>query len=91
MDQAVKVTEYVQLRRASETEWDTFWYRSDPQRKRMVQQVADALFKEWFPGFPETGPKDEDLDNWRDIAYSDAEVAVMALVRGAWIDDPTMD
>lgn len=87
---SIESVEYVQLRRSSETDWDTFWYRSDPQRKRMVQQVADALFSSWFP-YLDKGPKGEDLNNWVSIAYKDAEVAVKALLRGAWIDDPTMD
>jgi len=87
---SIESVEYVQLRRSSETDWDTFWYRSDPQRKRMVQQVADALFSSWFPDL-DKGPQGEDLKNWISIAYQDAEIAVMALLRGAWIDDPTMD
>jgi hypothetical protein len=56
----------------------------------MVQQVADALFSSWFPDLNK-GPQGEDLKNWISIAYQDAEIAVMALLRGAWIDDPTMD
>ena len=88
---SIESVEYVQLRRSSETDWDTFWYRSDPQRKRMVQQVADGLFLSWFPHYPAKGPQGDDLKNWISIAYQDAEVAIKALLRGAWIDDPTMD
>jgi hypothetical protein len=79
-----KSVEYVQLRRTSEMDWDTFWYRSDARRKEMVQRIADGLFQAWFPNHK---PEGEDLENWTDIAYSDAEVAVLELIRGGWLDD----
>lgn len=82
---SIEPVEYVQLRRSTETDWDTFWYRSDPKRKQMVQQVANALFLSWFPDV-DRGPKNEDLKNWISIAYLDAEIAIMALVQGESIN-----
>lgn len=85
------MTKYVQLRDSESFQEDAQFYADDPQRIRMVESVANALFGEWFPNYPEKGPSGEDFDNWHNIACSDAQVAVEALLKGAWIDDPTMD
>lgn len=82
---------YVQLRDSSLPEDDVKFYAADSRRLIMVEQVANALFDEWFPNHPQRGPVGEDFDNWHDIALKDAEVAVKAMIKNAWIDDPEMD
>ncbi len=85
------MTQYIQLRESDAFEDDAEFYVADPRRILMVEQVANALFLEWFPRHPENGPVGEDFDNWHNIACVDAQVAVRALVQSGWIDDPTMD
>ena len=85
------MTQYVQIRESSLPDDDSAFYASDPRRLRMVEQVANALFAEWFPNHPERGPVGEDFENWHNIALLDAEVAVKALIQHSWIDDPSMD
>lgn len=85
------MTQYIQLRESEAYEDDVEFYVADPRRIRMVEQVANALFREWFPRHPEHGPVGEDFENWHNIACLDAQVAVKALVQNCWIDDPEMD
>ena len=66
------------------------WIARDASRGRMVDRVSRALMEAWFPN-PNGQPVGEDLENWLDIARSDAYVAVRSLMEGAWLDDPTMD
>jgi len=85
------MTQYVQLRESDTYEDDTEFYAADPRRVVMVEQVANALFDAWFPQHPEKGPTGEDFENWHNIACADAEVAVKALIKNVWLDDPTLD
>ena len=86
------MTQYVQLRESDSFEDDDAFYVADPRRVRMVEQVANALFMEWFPRHAEGGgPVGEDFENWHNIACLDAEVAVKSLIQNGWIDDPEMD
>jgi hypothetical protein len=85
------MTEYVQLRNSDFFNEDDGFYVADPRRIRMVEQVANALFVEWFPNHPDKGPVGEDFENWHNISLQDAEVAVKAMIKHGWIDDPEMD
>lgn len=85
------MTEYVQLRKSDKTVTESEFLAADARRAMMVTNVANDLLAAWFPESPHKGPQGEDLENWKNIAISDAIVAVNALLVGAWIDDPTMD
>lgn len=85
------MTQYVQLRDSDSFEDDAEFYVQDPRRIRMVEQVANALFREWFPRHPESGPVGEDFENWHNIACLDAEVAVKSLIDNGWIGNPYLD
>lgn len=43
-----------------------------------VGLIAKGLMKSWFPD-ENKQPKDEDLENWRKISISDAEIAIGTL------------
>jgi hypothetical protein len=60
--------------------------RNNPERKELVEIVANGLFKAWFP---KSRPVEDDLKNWIEIAVLDACEAVKALENAKKLNNNT--
>lgn len=80
------MTEYVHLRRSSDPEkvLPNQYFIDHPRAIPIVEKLAKTLMIEWFP---RTQPVGEDLENWLDIARSDALLAVRGLISMGLLSD----
>jgi hypothetical protein len=80
------MTEYVQLRDSDKSQaiLPDFFFTDHPTATPVVEKLAEVFMREWFPT---KQPAGKDLENWLDIAKTDALVAVRALLAMGLLSD----
>jgi hypothetical protein len=80
------MTEYIQLRDSDKSQaiLPDYFFTDHPTANTTIEKLAKVFMREWFPTKQPVG---KDLENWLDIAKTDALVAVRALLAMGLLSD----